>query len=239
MPHDPRQLRSQRLRQVNFQGDALRLGMNWTEEDLGKPQVLVDSAVWHGPSGHVPLPAADRGSQQRRVRGGRQAGRLHRQRHLRRRRPGARRDELLARLARHHGGDDRDPRARPSARRHGADLGQRQVGAGASDGDRPLQPAGDPPAGRHAAQRAGLRHLRPDVGARRGGRARRDCRARNWSARSSMACPTCGACQFMGSASTGQVFVGGARPGAAGLGADPGAAQPAPALRARRPASRS
>jgi dihydroxy-acid dehydratase len=27
-------LRSQRLRLVNHQGDALRLGMNWTEEDL-------------------------------------------------------------------------------------------------------------------------------------------------------------------------------------------------------------
>jgi dihydroxy-acid dehydratase len=39
-------LRSQQLRRVNFQGDALRMGMNWTEEDLGKPQVLVDSA--HG-----------------------------------------------------------------------------------------------------------------------------------------------------------------------------------------------
>jgi dihydroxy-acid dehydratase len=42
MPRDL--LRSQRLRMVNHQGDALRLGMNWTEEDLGKPQVLVDSA---------------------------------------------------------------------------------------------------------------------------------------------------------------------------------------------------
>jgi dihydroxy-acid dehydratase len=46
MPIDPRKLRSQRLRSVNYQGDALRLGMNWTEEDLAKPQVLVDSA--HG-----------------------------------------------------------------------------------------------------------------------------------------------------------------------------------------------
>src|SRR3712207_8580619 len=35
-----RQLRSQQLRQVNHQGDALRMGMNWTEEDLGKPQIL-------------------------------------------------------------------------------------------------------------------------------------------------------------------------------------------------------
>src|SRR5215472_3695582 len=43
---DPSQLRSQRLRTVNHQGDALRLGMNWTEEDLAKPQVLVESA--HG-----------------------------------------------------------------------------------------------------------------------------------------------------------------------------------------------
>jgi len=33
-------LRSQRLRLVNHQGDALRLGMNWTEEDLAKPQVM-------------------------------------------------------------------------------------------------------------------------------------------------------------------------------------------------------
>jgi dihydroxy-acid dehydratase len=48
---DGRQLRSQRLRQVNFQGDALRLGMNWTEEDLAKPQVLVDSAYGQGHPG--------------------------------------------------------------------------------------------------------------------------------------------------------------------------------------------
>jgi dihydroxy-acid dehydratase len=51
MPADVRQLRSQRLRQVNFQGDALRLGMNWTEEDLAKPQVLVDSAYGMGHPG--------------------------------------------------------------------------------------------------------------------------------------------------------------------------------------------
>ena len=45
------QLRSQRLRQVNHQGDALRLGMNWTEEDLAKPQVLIDSAYGQGHPG--------------------------------------------------------------------------------------------------------------------------------------------------------------------------------------------
>ena len=51
MPRDPQQLRSQRLRTVNHQGDALRLGMNWTEEDLAKPQVLVDSADGMGHPG--------------------------------------------------------------------------------------------------------------------------------------------------------------------------------------------
>jgi len=45
------QLRSQRLRLVNHQGDALRLGMNWTEEDLAKPQVLVDSTYGQGHPG--------------------------------------------------------------------------------------------------------------------------------------------------------------------------------------------
>jgi dihydroxy-acid dehydratase len=44
-------LRSQRLRRVNFQGDALRMGMNWTEEDLAKPQVLIDSAYGMGHPG--------------------------------------------------------------------------------------------------------------------------------------------------------------------------------------------
>jgi dihydroxy-acid dehydratase len=51
MASDGKQLRSQHLREVNFQGDALRLGMNWTEEDLGKPQVLVDSAYGMGHPG--------------------------------------------------------------------------------------------------------------------------------------------------------------------------------------------
>jgi dihydroxy-acid dehydratase len=51
MPIDPAKLRSQRLRAVNYQGDALRLGMNWTEEDLAKPQILVDSAYGMGHPG--------------------------------------------------------------------------------------------------------------------------------------------------------------------------------------------
>jgi dihydroxy-acid dehydratase len=48
---DRKRLRSQRLREVNFQGDALRLGMNWTEDDLRKPQVLVESAYGMGHPG--------------------------------------------------------------------------------------------------------------------------------------------------------------------------------------------
>jgi dihydroxy-acid dehydratase len=50
-PIDRTRLRSQRLREVNFQGDALRLGMNWTEDDLRKPQVLVESAYGMGHPG--------------------------------------------------------------------------------------------------------------------------------------------------------------------------------------------
>ena len=46
-----RQLRSQELRTHQHQGDALRLGMNWTEEDLAKPQVLVESAWGMGHPG--------------------------------------------------------------------------------------------------------------------------------------------------------------------------------------------
>jgi dihydroxy-acid dehydratase len=51
MPSDRSKLHSQHLRTVNFQGDALRMGMNWTEEDLGKPQILVDSAYGMGHPG--------------------------------------------------------------------------------------------------------------------------------------------------------------------------------------------
>ena len=46
-----RTLHSQKLRTVNFQGDSLRMGMNWTEEDLAKPQILVDSAYGMGHPG--------------------------------------------------------------------------------------------------------------------------------------------------------------------------------------------
>jgi dihydroxy-acid dehydratase len=46
-----RKLHSQKLRSINFQGDSLRMGMNWTEEDLAKPQILVDSAYGMGHPG--------------------------------------------------------------------------------------------------------------------------------------------------------------------------------------------
>lgn len=47
----PTPLRSQQQRTLNHQGDGLRLGMNWTEEDLDKPQVLVESAYGMGHPG--------------------------------------------------------------------------------------------------------------------------------------------------------------------------------------------
>jgi dihydroxy-acid dehydratase len=51
MTSDRNKLRSQHLRTINFQGDALRMGMNWTEEDLDKPQILIDSAYGMGHPG--------------------------------------------------------------------------------------------------------------------------------------------------------------------------------------------
>ena len=36
-------MKSQDMRRVNTQGDALRMGTGWTPNDLSKPQVLVDS----------------------------------------------------------------------------------------------------------------------------------------------------------------------------------------------------
>jgi dihydroxy-acid dehydratase len=45
MTHAQPPLRSQRLRPVNHQGDALRLGMNWTEDNLGKPQAAAALTV--------------------------------------------------------------------------------------------------------------------------------------------------------------------------------------------------
>src|SRR4051812_37073811 len=51
MPSDRSKLHSQRSRAINFQGDALRMGMNWTEEDLAKPQILIDSAYGMGHPG--------------------------------------------------------------------------------------------------------------------------------------------------------------------------------------------
>src|SRR5256885_11353561 len=39
------------MRFGNYQGEALRLGMDWTEKNLAKPQVLVDSAYGMGHPG--------------------------------------------------------------------------------------------------------------------------------------------------------------------------------------------
>ncbi len=46
---------SQKLRKVNFQGDGLRVGTLWDQGDLGKPQVLIDSAAGDSHPGSVHL----------------------------------------------------------------------------------------------------------------------------------------------------------------------------------------
>lgn len=51
------ELRSQAVRRISFEGDALRMSMDWTAEDLDKPQVLVGS-TWgysHPSSFHLGL----------------------------------------------------------------------------------------------------------------------------------------------------------------------------------------
>lgn len=40
---DTSQLRSQQLRKVNRQGDSLRIGSGWSERDLSKPQIMIES----------------------------------------------------------------------------------------------------------------------------------------------------------------------------------------------------
>ncbi|MCL4545269.1 MAG: dihydroxy-acid dehydratase [Chloroflexi bacterium] len=56
-----RQLRSQRLRSVNRQGDALRMAMDWDVDDLSKPQVLVETTEGSShPSGYHLGSAAER-----------------------------------------------------------------------------------------------------------------------------------------------------------------------------------
>ena len=58
-------LRSQKLRQVNAQADSLKLGMGWSPEDLAKPQILVESCEGETHSGSYHLGAAGGGGQER------------------------------------------------------------------------------------------------------------------------------------------------------------------------------
>lgn len=47
--------RSQHLRKVNYQGDGLRAGTYWDENDLAKPQILIDTAQGDSHPGSVHL----------------------------------------------------------------------------------------------------------------------------------------------------------------------------------------
>lgn len=48
-------LRSQALRQVGWEMDALRLGTNWSEDELDNPQILIDSTYGHNHPGSIHL----------------------------------------------------------------------------------------------------------------------------------------------------------------------------------------
>ncbi|MFP4661745.1 MAG: dihydroxy-acid dehydratase [Halanaerobiales bacterium] len=48
-------LKSQKIRETSPELDALKMGMNWTEEDLTKPQVIVSSTYGHGHPGSFHL----------------------------------------------------------------------------------------------------------------------------------------------------------------------------------------
>ena len=227
MPHDPRQLRSQRLRQVNFQGDALRLGMNWTEEDLGKPQVLVDSAYGMGHPGTFHFrPLIEEVSNGVFEAGGKpgvftvsdicdgvaqaHAGMSYSL---------VSRDIMAAMIEIHALGHPHDGMVLISGN-------DKSVPAHLMAIARCNLPAIHLPGG---TQLNGPDYVTSDQmwGARRGGRSAARLPREELERAQSVACPTCGACQFMGSASTGQVLAEALGLALPGLGADPGAAHAA------------
>ncbi len=212
-----RQLRSQHLRQVNFQGDALRLGMNWTEEDLGKPQVLIDSAYGMGHPGTFHFrPLIEEVSNGVFEAGGK---------------PGVFTvSDICDGIAQAHSGMSYSLVSRDimAAMVEIHALGHPHDGMVLISGNdksvpahllaiaRCNLPAIHLPGG---TQLNGPDYVTSDqmwgLGAqvKRGERTRDDLEAAQ-----AVACPTCGACQFMGSASTGQVFaeaLGLALPGSA------------------------
>ena len=52
---DTSQLRSQKIRQINRQGDSLRMGTGWSERDLSKPQIMLESVYGDSHPGSIHL----------------------------------------------------------------------------------------------------------------------------------------------------------------------------------------
>src|SRR5437879_6315932 len=212
-----RQLRWHPRRQGKFQGDAPRLGRNWTEEDLGKPQVLVDSAYGMGHPGtfhcrplieEVSNGVFEAGGQPV-VCTGSDIGDGAAQAHSGMSYSLVSRDIMAAMIEIHALGHPHDGMVLISGN-------DKSVPAHLLAIARCNLPAIHLPGG---SQLNGPDYVTSDqmwgLGAavQRGELARADLEHAQ-----SVACPTCGACQFMGSASTGQVFaeaLGLALPGSA------------------------
>src|SRR5438105_8521471 len=217
MPIDPRKLRSQRLRSVNYQGDALRLGMDWTEEDLAKPQVLVDSAYGMGHPGTFHFrPLIEEVSNGVFEAGGKPAiftvsdicdGVA--QAHAGMSYSLISRDIMAAMIEIHALGHPHDGMVLISGN-------DKSVPAHLLAIARCNLPAIHLPGG---TQLNGPDYVTSDQMWGLGSQVKRGERTRHdLEAAQAVACPTCGACQFMGSASTGQVFaeaLGLALPGSA------------------------
>src|SRR5260370_14406512 len=217
MPDDVRQLRSQRLRQVNFQGDALRLGMIGSEEDLAKPQVLVDSAYGMGHPGTFHFrPLIEEVSNGVFEAGGK---------------PGVFTvSDICDGVAQAHAGMSYSLVSRDimAAMVEIHALGQPRDGRVLSAGNAKSVPAHLVAIARcnlpsihlpGGTQLNGPDYVTSDQMWALGAAVERGELAREELERSqAVACPTCGACQFMGSASTGQVLseaLGLALPGSA------------------------
>ena len=100
-------LRSQEVRTLAPENDPLKMGMGWKVEDLGKPQIMVESTFGdsHPGSGHLDklVEAARRGIAEE---GGYGALFLHG--HLRRRKPGNGRHQFQPGKPGNHRQHDRD-----------------------------------------------------------------------------------------------------------------------------------
>jgi dihydroxy-acid dehydratase len=88
-------LRSQKIRQIAPEMDPLRLGMGWSEADLEKPQILVESTYGDSHPGSAHLNSLVERAVQGIAESDGKGARLLRYGYLRRYGSGARRDQLF------------------------------------------------------------------------------------------------------------------------------------------------